>query len=191
MMVTPKATITLRDIKIDSQVRNFTAELTVRHWRKKGVTRTISGKVSPELRNWLCRKDKHVHITVEHEDGTVERVKTNELTTGFKKYLSKIGKEFFPGILNSLVFKCKNTSPVYNENPFRIVEMADGYTVMTLVNVAPKQKTVLEDPNTGKETVLWQRKKVTLTKEDGTTFVVDDFVPKNGFRRYIHQETEQ
>src|SRR5690606_11871933 len=105
--ITTEGVITLSNVVIDHIRYTFTAEVLVKVGRKKAIKHEVSGKISTELRQWLVLKDKPIYIEVEDEDGVIHQMKTDQMTTGFKKYLAKRGIEFEPGILSRMIFKGK------------------------------------------------------------------------------------
>lgn len=186
--ITPEGVVSVSNITIDVKTNKFTAEVKLKVGRSKAVVTEVAGKLSQELRAWFIKKDKFVYIDVEDPsvEGGVKSIRTNETTTGFKKYLEKVGIKFVPGVLNTMIFSCPNNSEVYNDNPFRIVLMKD-YAVMTLVNVPSKKRQVYEDPNTGKETVKYFTKRAPL-KTDHGTFIIDAYVNSKEYRRFVYEK---
>lgn len=124
-MQIPMVEVKYSDITITS-LKNRTATITVQH-RKLGSKsrfsnkKTINVKLSKDMVSWLWRKDR-------------------EGKTGFQKYLIKNEVKFKPGILKKMVFQSSNLSEDYNENPFKIIEYADGSVQLTLTCYRPKIK---------------------------------------------------
>jgi hypothetical protein len=183
--VTPEVMVTLSMLEINIKTSRFKALVTTKQGRKKAVKQEVQGSVSQEMKDWLCNVDKDIYIKTLLADGSELFVKTNEKTTGFKKYLKSIDLEFKPGLLYSLVFKCDNKSDSFAANPFRIVVMNER-TIITMVTCMPKARVVTHDPNTGKQTVSYFTRKRTLQGENGP-YVVDQFNDRSQYRRYIYE----
>lgn len=191
--VTPEVQVQLSNITINPKQRKATLTLgTKAKGKRKFNENIVEVSITSELYNWFCKlTDNKVkvaaNVTEQNPDG-FQFIKTGSKSTGFQKFLQKIGKEFTPGILKSMVFTSTNTSTNYQENPFRIV-MFEDRAIMTLVNIPSKKRTDVVDITTGEIKSFYSQKYGKFA--DGTT--TKAFVRPEKYRRLVvktQQEVE-
>ena len=181
---TPESIVRISNLKVN--IKDFTFQLTLGTKAKKQRNfreEVITGKITVELNDWLSKTFKERIKVAEDSEQGYKYQETGNLTTGFKTFLSKIGKEFKPGILSEMVFESDNKSESYQDNPFKIIKYANGHCTFTLVNIGTKRVVTTEDPMTGEVTQHWKQKFVKLGER-----VVPEFFNK---KNYIRLKVEQ
>ena len=92
---TPESIVRISNLKVN--IKDFTFQLTLGTKAKKQRNfreEVITGKITVELNDWLSKTFKErIKVADDSEQG-YKYQETGNLTTGFKTFLSKIGKEF-------------------------------------------------------------------------------------------------
>lgn len=179
---TPDAVVRLTNIKIVGN--KFTLTLGTKEGKQRNFReQEVSGNVSGELRKYMTVL-KPVKIPVKQEDQSIKWIKTGEMKTMFHKFCSKTNRHGGKTVLDQMIFECHNTSPEYQDNPFRLV-MLDETNVLTLVNVPSKKRTSIVQPD-GEVKHFYSVKKGTVEGR-----VVNAFITSENYRRLIVQGTEE
>ena len=180
--VRPQGQIFFGDINIDAKKCTFSLAYAILAPRKRKLEyKNVSGTITPELKQWLTYVfDKKVKVM--ENDQPVYKM-TGEKSTGFQIFLERKSLEFQPGILSTMTFKSDNFSEDYYQNPFKLVILNDK-AILTLVNIAAKERTQEHNPTTGKvETHYTQR----YFQVEGGGYR-KSYVPKKNYCRLIVQQ---
>ena len=141
----------------------------------------VAGTITPELKDWLTKVFAE-KVTVMNGDKKEMR-ETGKNTTGFEIFLSRIETEFKPGILSTLAFHSDNDSEDYYANPFKLIVLNDK-AILTLVNVAPKQKEMKFNPETGRTDIHYSQRYFKV----GDDQYRKSYVPKKNYCRLVLQQ---
>ena len=138
-----------------------------------------------ELTEFFSRmRDVKIEVQTD-QPGITKWIPTGEKLTSFQKYLAKREIEFYPGLLKDMIFEDKNDAPEYPNNPFKLVMLKER-NILSLVNVAPKRRTVVNNPMTGKNDIFYSTK---FYKQGDTVKPV--FVAPKFYRRLIVESTQE
>jgi hypothetical protein len=180
--VRPNGQVYYSDINIDTTKCTFSLNYAFvpKGKRKIVYEPTVQGTITPELKLWLTKVFAETANVV--IDGKTVKRETGRNLTGFQLFLERTGKTFEPNILASMTFHSNNFSEDYYENPFKLVMLNDK-SVLTLINVAPKQKTMKFNPATGKTDVHYTQRYFQINGEWRKSYV-----PKKNYCRLILQQ---
>lgn len=185
--IIPESVIQMSNIKVDLTSNHF--ELTLAYTlkgKRKATIETVTGNITPELKDWLMvsRPEK-----VQVPDGDKTKwVETGNSMTGFEKYLKKVGVEFQPGILTTMTFTAMNNSDDYYQFPFKLVMLKNqNKSVLSLVNVASKERKEYRDPNSGETTVKYNSR--FFQNKDGAW--LKSYVSKEYYKRLIIVDVQE
>lgn len=178
----PQGQVFFSEIAIDTAKCTFSLKFAfVPKGKRKVVFAPVTGTVTPELKEWLVKVFPE-KVTVMNGD-VKEMRETGVNTTGFQIFLKRIHKEFKPGILKTLEFQCDNHSEDYYQCPFKLIMLNDK-SILTLVNVAPKQKEMKHNPETGALEIHYSQRYFKVADDQYRK----SYVPKKNYCRLILQQ---
>lgn len=177
----PQGLVYFSAINIDVAKCTFSMQYAfVPKGKRKVVLNTVSGTITPELKEWLAKVFAEKVVVMENDQRTTRETGRN--ITGFQLFLDRISEVFTPGILSTLTFKSENNSEDYYSNPFKLVMLNDK-NVLTLVNVAPKAKSMKFNPTTGKTDIYYTQRYFKVGEHYRKSYV-----PKKHYTRLILQQ---
>lgn len=178
----PTGQVFFSEISIDTAKCTFSMKYAfVAKGKRKVIYEPVTGTITPELKDWLTKVFPEKVSVI---NGNIKEIReTGVNTTGFEIFLKRIEKEFSPGILKSLSFHSANDSEDYYENPFKLIRLNDK-SILTLVNVAPKQKEMKFNPETGKTDIHYSQRYFKV----GDDQYRKSYVPKKNYCRLVVQQ---
>lgn len=144
----PDGIVAITNLMVDTNKKRFSCTLeTMIKPKRKFSSEEVSGTITGELAEFfeLMREDQ-VKVVANNEKG-YEFIKTGTKSTSFQRWIVKAQREPMP--LHQMRFESANLSDDGKANPFKLVRLADGKNILSLVWVAAKKKTDIIDVNTG------------------------------------------
>ncbi len=177
----PEGQVHFSAVNIDTAKCTFSLNYAfVAKGKRKIIFVPVKGTITPELKEWLTKVfPEKVNVVI---DGNTVSRETGVNTTGFQIFLKRIEKQFVPGILSTLTFTGDNNSEDYYTNPFKLIILNDK-SVLSLVNIAPKEKKMQFNPESGKTEIHYKQRYFKVGNDFRRSYV-----PKKNYCRLIIQQ---